>query len=446
LRIERHTSDLRGELSGTVDHFGYYITGGNINSKGLVPGNRVNFNHAFGKLTYDLPSRGKLTFGLDFRDISRGLEDYAPFDYHDTGSFRNASSYLSFSQPLADRLTLDLNGYWGRRQLTSQWGALSVPDLFKDTTSREDSQGANVRLYWGGSDANLTAGLEYEHNNIKLSDPVIQVPELNFDSRLDCLSAYLNGSYTIGPLTVLPGIRYDHYNLLEDALSYTLGATLQMTDTTVFRIYGARGYSLPVINNLAIINGRRELQNINTIQAGIETTAIPYLWLKGTLFYNNIWKIQEFDTSNVPATITLREQIKQGFELEAKTSPFYGLAVTGGYTYIHAWDKQSKAQLTGFDGAPLNGTKLGLNYNNNSIGLRGALTGNYVWWRIPADNNPRYKSMIWDLHLTQKLFSSKELSPEIFFSARNLFNGYQYQDQIRPNTPRWFEGGVRFKF
>ena len=443
---ERHTFDHRGELNGTVNRIGYYLGGGNINSKGLVPGNRINFNHAFGKLTYDLPASGKITLGLDFRDSSRGLEDYEPFDFHDTNGFRNASSYLSFSQPLADRLTLDVNGYLGRRQLKTRWGSLASSDLFKDTTTREDSRGASVSLNWGGAEANLAAGVEYDHNDTRLRDPIIQVPELNFDSRLDRFGAYLNGSYTIGPLTVLPGLRYDHADLLEDALSYGLGATLRLSDTTLFRVYGARGYSMPVVSNPAIVNGRKELQNINTIQAGIETTAIPYLWLKGTLFYNNIWKIQQWDSSTVPATVTLREQVRQGFELEARTSPLLGFAVSGGYTYIDAWDKHSKAQLTGLDGAPPIGAKVALNYDNSSIGLRGAVTGNYVWWRLPADNNPRDKSMIWDLHLTQKLLPANELSPEIFFSARNLFNGFQQQDQIFANTPRWVEAGVRFRF
>jgi vitamin B12 transporter len=57
-----------------------------------------------------------------------------------------------------------------------------------------------------------------------------------------------------------------------------------------------------------------------------------------------------------------------------------------------------------------------------------------------------YKPIIWNLHLTQKIYPDKELSPEVFFSGHNLFNGSQYWDNWYINASRWIEGGVRFKF
>jgi vitamin B12 transporter len=55
--------------------------------------------------------------------------------------------------------------------------------------------------------------------------------------------------------------------------------------------------------------------------------------------------------------------------------------------------------------------------------------------------------MIWDLHLNWKLLPKDELSPELFFSAHNLFNGDQTTYTILyKSVPRWFEGGVRWHF
>lgn len=443
---EHHTSDLRGEVSGTIDRFGYYLTGGNLSSKGLLPGNRVNFNHLFGKLSYDLPGNGRLTMGGDFRDSAHGLEDYALLDYRDTSSYKNGSGYFNFTRRLADRLNLELNGFLGRRQATTQFGALSIPDLFRDCTVWEDYRAANARLLWGDANANLAAGVEYEHNRAHSREPVFNAPGFNFDLAMERVSGYLNGSYTIGRLTVLPGIRLDHTDILGNTLSYSLGTTLRLTDSTLLRLYGARGYSLPAINAQDILNGKLEIQNIETVQAGIETSAIPWLWLKTTLFYNNTWKIQEWDDAT-PANVILREQVRQGFEVEAKSSPLYGFALSGGYTYVDAWDKKTKVQLSAANSAPQHVAKLALNYDNDDIGLRGALTGSYVWWRMTQeDGQPRDKSMIWDLHLNQKLMPGNELSPELFFSVRNLFNGYQSQNMLYPNAPRWVEGGVRFRF
>jgi len=439
---ERQNSDLRAEVSGTVDRAGYYLSGGNLYSHGLTPGTNVNLNHGFGKLTYNLPTQGTLTLGFDIRDNAYGLGDYALFDFHDTGGDRRASTYLNLQQPLAERLILELTGQLGRRELSTKWGALTVPDLFLDADTREEFHGARMRLTWGDRQRNLVAGMEYEHTGIRQRDTISYPDQVsNFDLTLDRWAAYLNGAYTVGRLTVLPGIRFDHSNLFSDAFSYTLGATLQLSDSTLLRSYAARGFSLPNVNNLAISNGSRELQHIWTVQAGIESTAIPYLWLKGTLFYNDISKIQEWDTSTVPATATLKSQIRKGFELEAKTSPVYGLSLSGGYNFNHF-----QHENLGDIGAPQQGAKLALNYSNHDLGLLGALTGNYVWWDLADSSNVSYRATIWDLFLTQKLAPAKELSPELFFSVRNIFNSAQFQNVIRPNAPRWVEGGVRFSF
>jgi vitamin B12 transporter len=440
---DRATADLRAELSGTVNRFGYYLTGGNLRSDGLSVGNRTDLKHGFGKFSLDLPNRGKLTLGVEARQNSEGLEESASYDLRDTGDISYLNGYLALHYPLAERLTLELNGRGGRRQVAARQALLSAPVLLADPRVREIYQGAGLGLNWGDAETNLSAGLEYENNDIRQREPVRLAPDTNFDLSLERWSGYLNGTYSLGRLSILPGFRFDHTNLLENALSYTLGATFRLNDTTILRAYAARGYSMPVINNIEVLNGTRQLQNIWTLQTGIETSAIPYLWLKGTLFYNNIWKIQTIDRQL--RAIVLHEQIKQGVDLEFRTSPLYGLALTGGYTYVDAWDKQTKAELTSSDNGPRQGFKLGLNYDNSAIGLRGALTGNYAEWYQP-DLPPQDNAVIWDLHLTQKLFPREEMSPEFFFSVRNIFNDDQYQIDLHVNNPRWFEGGVRCHF
>jgi vitamin B12 transporter len=444
---ERHTTDLRGELGGTAGRTGYYLTGGNLYSHGLTPGTPVNLNYGFAKLTYALPGQGLITAAADLRQNSYGLEDYLPADYHDTGSHSLVFGYLKWQQPLADSLSLESTLMAGRRKMGTKWGALSGPNLFKDDTVKEDFNGASLRLLWGEMERNLVIGAEYEHNAISEHDPVNPDIISNYNLNLDRLAGYLNGTWSIGPLAILPGIRVDHSNLFGDAFSATLGATVKISDATLLRIYTANGYSLPIVSNLAISNGSRELQKIWTVQPGFETTAIPYLWLKGSLFYNDISKIQQWDTSTTPAIATTKGQTRQGYELEAKTVTYNGFSFGGSYNYTRTRDNDSGETLKGDQsGVPQQGAKLAMVYQDNNLGLLGSLNGNYVWWDLPNDSNVKYSGMIWDLHLTQKLVPASALSPELFFSAHNLFNGTQYQSVIRPNAPRWFEGGVRFSF
>ncbi|GFE57989.1 ligand-gated channel [Geobacter sp. AOG1] len=441
-----YTADSRGEISGTVNRFGYYLTGGNLRSDGLVPGTQVRFNHGFGKLTYDLGTKGSIALGFDLRDKRTGLEDSIAYNYHDSSDSRYASGYLNLRYALADDLNLTLNSYGGRRFMTAKWGELTSSTLWRDGSTREIYRGANLGLTWGTSDNNLSAGVEYERNDLHSRELVWLDPVDNFDMSMDRWSGYLNGIWTIGRLSILPGIRFDHTNLLDDAYSYSLGLTYRLTDSTTLRTYAARGYGMPVVNNLSFLNGIRSNQNIQTVQAGFETTSIPYLWLKGTLFYNNIWKIQDFDLSTTPATVTLHDQVRQGAELELRTSPLYGLSMSGGYTYSDSWDKATKAELTSSNSGPRQNLKLGLNYDNSDLGLRGTLNGNFVKWNVPADQNPHLSAMIWNLHLNWKPFQKHESAPELFFSINNIFNGSQYIVDFKPNAPRWFEGGVRVRF
>lgn len=435
---ERFTTDLRGELSGTVKRFGYYLNGGNIHSDGLVPGNRINFNHASGKAVFELPNDGSVTFGLDFRDSFRGLEDSVVIDGHDSNEQRQAHSFLTINYPLTDRLTLNLMGWLSRKEMETKWGFLSSPALLQDGKARQCARGASARLTWGDQSTNLAAGFEYEHDSLTNSEPINQVPSDNFKRSLDRFGVYLNAGLSFGNLTLLPGVRFDRTGLDDDALSYSFGATYRLTDKTLLRGYAGRGYSFPVTTTL-----RNRLQQVWTAQTGIETSEVPYLWLKGTLFYNDTWQIEDPDTSTTPPTINLKEQIKQGFELEARTFPLYGFTLAGGYTFTDARDRETNNRL---EQVPVHGAKLALNYDRDSLGLRGALTGNYVWWNAPASKNAKYSPIIWDLHLTKKLCPKNDLSPELFLSVHNLFSGSQYVDFLYPNSSRWVEGGVRFRF
>jgi len=451
---ESASTDLRAELSGTEKRFGYYLTGGNIHADGLTPGNRTNLNHGFAKFTLELPREGKLTLGLDFRDNGMLLEHSEDFlrginpvtgeeirGVHGTGNGRYLNGYLALRYPLAQRLSLELTGRGGERRLANKLDFLTPPLAVRDNEVRERYRGAGLMLNWGDAEDNLSAGLDYERNEFRQRDQVRPSPLFNFDGSLERWAGYLNGTWTLGPLSILPGFRYDSYSDLENAVSYTLGATLRLTDSTVLRAYAARGYSMPVINNFEVTNGVRRLQNIETVQGGIESSALPYLWLKATLFYNNTWNLQTFEA----AGIVLRGQVRQGIDLELRTSPLYGFALAGGYTYADGWDKQSKQELTATEVGPRQSAKLALNYDNASLGLRGALTGNWAHLHDPA-HPPRDGAVIWDLHLTRKLFPGEELSPELFFSARNLFNGAQYLNVLHANPARWFELGARYRF
>lgn len=439
----RFTADTRAELSGTKERVGYYLTAGNLHSDGLSANTGTNLNSLYGKLVYTLPGNGTVTFGLSHLDAKPGLDegDTPRWGFvHDNNEHRRNNGFLKFSQPLAAKLTLDIDGYITNRDDHTKFGGRDEQGaivFFNDLAARDSSRGANARLTWGDSEQSLVTGFEYTHAHASFQDLLNPDPPA-YDRSWDSWALYGNGAYTVGRLTILPGMRLDHTGISGDNLSYTLGATYQLAENTTLRAYGAQGFTLPTPRNQT-----NALQKIKTVQGGIETGTVPYLWLKGTYFFNAL------RNSESVGEIAITNQDRQGFEIEARTTPFFDVSFTGGYTYLFARnsDTGERLQTNSQQAVPPHTVKLALNYTKSDLGLRGALTGNYVWWNA-ADGDPsRSAGMIWDLHLNWKMKPDSELSPELFFSGHNLFNGVQTTDAILyKNASRWFEGGVRVRF
>lgn len=432
---ERLTTDLRTELSGTVGRVGYYLSGGNLHSDGLLPNNGVDNNNGHGKVVYTLPEDGSLTLGVDYRSASRGVLEWPAYDIHDNADTRSLNSYLAFNYQLADNLTLDLTTFFTQKETDYFGRNWSDGALVYNPESREKTGGGNARLTWGDSDYNLVTGLEYEHAQVTTTETIIKADLL--DRRFDRWSGYANGAVTLGRFTFLPGFRLDHNGIGSNYFSYTAGLTCRLTDGTVLRGYTANGYSLPY----ALLNQSHGLQKVWTAQAGVESSDVPYLWLKGTVFYNKISNVEVADFTT--GEVLLHRQVRQGFELEARTIPLYGLSLRGGYTFTDAYDHDSGQRLSD---VPRQSAKLAVDYDSRELGLKGTLSGNYVWWNASADYQGRYTALLWDLTLTKRLFPDDDLSPELFFSVHNIFNGSQYDQTYYKNPGRWLEGGVRWRF
>lgn len=438
---DKFTADSRAELSGTLDRLGYYLTAGNLHSDGLLPNNGTNLNSLYAKLVYALPGKGVLTGGFSYLDAERGMDEGllgGSWKVHDNNRNSRNYGFLELSQPLGDRLHMELHGY-----LTSQRGRTDLNDVIQEqivpwshAEVRDNTRGLDGRLVWGDSRQNLVVGGEYvnvQSRHLELAQPIPPY----YDKQWDRWALYGNGSFALGPLTVLPGVRVDHTGVSGDYLSYTVGATLNLTDKSLLRAYGAQGYGLP---NPRYLHG---LMRITTLQGGVETGDIPYLWLKGTYFFNRLRDIESM------SEVVLHNQSRQGVELEAKTVPLLGFSLSGGYTFSYVKDLDSGERVKSGSqwSVPPHLLKLALNYDNVGYGLRGTLTGNYLNWNAAPGTMAADGAMIWDLHLNWKILPQHELSPELFFSARNLFDGIQTLDtELYNNTPRWFEGGVRFKF
>lgn len=436
------TRDLRAEATGSGERFGYYLTGGKVSSNGLVAGNDTDMNHGFGKVSYDFPNGGDLALSVDARHSVVGLEESRQLGFHDTGGATHTTGNLSLKYPLAQRLALEANAHAGRREAASRAASFTTGVPFHDARGNEAFRGADAALSWGDASHALKGGVAYEETEVGLRESVRLLPQENYELALRRESAYLNGTYTVGRLSILPGVRLDRLNLMEDPLSYTLGATLRLTDNTLLRGYAAYGYNMPIVSNMGMQNGQvqRDLQHVRTVQMGLESADLPFVWVKTTFFYAKV-NVQDF---NQP-TPQLNQQVKQGAELELKSSAWYGFTLSGSYNFTDARDQKTGEQRPAIDSGPRQALKVGVRYDSEPAGLSATLLGDWAKLHDPGPFG-KAKGEFWDLHLTQKLSPSSDNSAELFLSWHNIFDSERYFYYFRANAPRWLEAGARWFF
>ncbi|MGD0842912.1 MAG: TonB-dependent receptor [Geobacteraceae bacterium] len=426
---ERGTRDSRGELSGTTGPLGYYLYAGNLRSDGIRPNSGVDQNDIYAKLRWDLPEKGNLLFTIAYdRGIAGVGDTLSKYDVLLGFRRRDFLSTLSFNYPITAKIDLDLSLRTSYK-MTQQFVIVGKSD---GMTALESSDGGSAKLTWREGINALAGGVDYDH----LDSNYITW----FHRFTDKYGVFLNDTLSLGDFSITPGLRYDQMRPVGDFFSPSLGVAWNPTDKITLRAYGAHGYSLPLL--CPVYNPIPRQQKVTTVQAGVETTYIPWLWLKTTFFWNQLSDVQEADPADW-SNVLLKKQLKQGVEVEGKTVPIFNTSLSAGYTFIDTKDRETGETLRG---VPRQLVKLGLHYDDNSS-FRGTLLGRYGWLNSPADFNGKYNTIIWDLSLAKKVFKRHDTAIELFFNAHNLFNGAQYsgQDDLK-NAQRWVEGGIRFNF
>ncbi len=426
----RTTSDSSLELSGSVKRLGYYLSAGFLGSDGLVPTTRIDNNNFHGRLTWELPGQGQLFAQVNSTNARQGDLYALPYDLRQQDDKRLINALAGLRQPLTERLELAVSGYhiyqrqWSAYYNISDgapwWG--QAPDLPKSFAT-ESSLGATASLTWRGDQHLLTAGGDYRHLEIT-GNSIDSTNYSPYSRKADRWGLFLNDTITMGRFSITPGLRFDRPQTSPDQFSASLGATWQVSDSTLLRAYVAKGYGMPLLQYVDAVPAK-----ILTTQVGVENSSIPYLWLKATLFRNMTWG----DTTE--------QRLSQGAELELRTKPLFHTSLGAGWTYTDTHRTNDGSQV---HYAPRNTLKLLLRYDDQTY--RALLTGSHINWNSMAGDNPRYGGLIWDLHLGATLYQRENRALELFFSGRNLFNTGQYPYDMVPTPGRWFEGGIRVKF
>ena len=307
----------------------------------------------------------------------------------------------------------------------------------------DSGYGSSAKLSWKYDSHNIVLGVDFDSK--KLESNAIADNEQG----LKKWAYYINDTLSVDHVSLTPGIRYDTTDTNGNFTSPSLGITYKITDSSLLRAYAARGFSVPPLaatygdNVFHISNPDLKMEKVWSYELGAESTALPYVWMKLSLFRHDIsGGIRSEALSPTTSTsVNSGKERRQGMEIEMKSLPIYYTSVIVGAAFMNAKDLETGETIPN---VPQRTYDIGLQFDDNS--LKALVKGHYIYWNADPSFDGKYDSLIVDLHVTKELYVHHEQALEAYFDIHNIFNGSQYLVDVYRNPTRWFEAGVRYAF
>lgn len=441
---KQNTGDFRAEVFGKQGALGYYLNAGRLETDGLTPNFDVANNNAYAKLNYDLANSTGVQLTLNYNGSDRGSGDIPDFDLSSADEVRSLRSTLALMTAIGKDADLRFSLWSSRQRIYQSSYQLSTGSLLYLDNYTDEGSGSTAELTWRGRAQTVVFGADFDSKTLE-SNRISGGAQA-----LRRAAAYLNDTVSFADFSVTPGIRYDNTNTNGDFTSPSLGMTYKLTETTVLRLYGARGFNVPPLvytygdNQFIIANPDLKMERVKSYQAGIETAALKHFWLKLSGFRHEIR--DAISTENISPlvfkAVNSERQRRMGVEFELKTAPVYHASFFAGAAYVNARDLNSDQTILN---VPKFTCDLGLVYDDERS-LKAMLTGRYVNWNADPGFQGNYGNFVFDLNVTDVISRKRASSLDAFLTAHNLFNGSQYFINAYKNPERWVEAGMRYKF
>jgi vitamin B12 transporter len=430
---ERHFIDTRGELSATSGATGVYLTAGTLKHDGFTPANDTDLRRGYAKVVHSLADGGTL------RLVASGDENIRqdgsippPYGGFSLGSYlSNFYTALLYDRPVSERGTLSLNLRSSGQEYQQSYYLLTDGEPFFWSDTSERSYGATISGSWQQGRHLFALGGDADHGEMTLRMPAAGQ---DFRRVFDRGGIYLSDTIDLGRLSLSPAIRFDTVSSIGDYISPSLGFTWQMFPQLIFRAQAARGFSQPNSTDAY------RLEKVESYQAGVESSALEFMTLKGTLFRHNVSDAVVFTKAlSVTEMIDLR---RQGVEIEGESAPFWHTTLLAGYSWLDIRNRQTheKVQFT-----PNYTVDIGLRHHRPHV-LTVDLRGRYLRYHYDRPLRGSYDDIIWDMTVTRPYRLGPRATVDVFFSLHNLTDGEQHVQSLYSNPGRWVEGGVRYAF
>jgi len=461
---EANSLDARAEASGGGENFGYYLFAGRQESNGLLDNRSMDNVSLFSKFNMDLTNRTGLNLSLGYSEPENDLGSFPSNDIRSNSEARTVYANASLDVDLTARTSLNFTGYYISQDLNLDSSALGLGAtgpagaLYLNSDYQEETYGATANLVWEPPRHTVVMGAEISQGDL---DQTIHAGDLfqfygapaMAESHPDIMSwgVYINDTFSLGRWAMTPGIRFDRNTVSGSFFSPSLGVTFQPRNDLLFRGTVSRGFQSPPLafsEGGAIFldpNPDLKAEEVWSYQAGIETTALPGVRVKTTLFLHELDRalFREPYGSGAPSYndlfINSGGLQRRGVEVELKTEPVKNVSLEASGIYVRFDQDNSVGSNESY------AFNLILSYDNPDI-LTARLAGHFRDLNSMALLQANFDDIIWDFDASKTLAIGMETVLKFFLTAHNLFDGSQYNLGDTKNPGRWLEGGIRFAF
>lgn len=461
---EGRTRDASAQVSGLAGPVGYYLYAGRQESDGLRSSRKFESNNLFSKFSVPVAEDVNLGLTMGFSKPRNAFGDFPSADI--TTSYDNRSFFMaaSLDASLTPELDLNLSVYRVEQKFSQNTNTLGLgiispaQELFLENTGDERSTGARGKLVMTRGIHTAVLGIDADRGTLDQTLQagqflqMIGVPATSVvRPAITKWAVYANDTIVIDRWSVTPGIRYDYNSIIGSFVSPSLGVTCRLGQNSLARASVARGFTQPPLSWTSAgglflePNPALKHESIWSYQAGLESAAVPYLWVKGTVFYHDLDNeiIGEPGGAGPPTNndlfVSKGSIRRKGLELEAETVAFHNLSVAAGFAYVRI---KSSNEMESRDRYTYN---VKVKYDDQKS-FQAQLFGHYIWWDLDADYQAGYGDWIWDLNLAWKIVAAKQWAAGLFLTAHNLLNGNQYTFVDDKNPKRWIETGIKITF
>ncbi|SPD72176.1 conserved exported hypothetical protein [uncultured Desulfobacterium sp.] len=452
---KKDCQDYRAEAAGMAGPVGYYLSAGSQDSDGLKSSRDFDTYNLYSKMR--IPIAEKVTAGLSvgYSQPDMGYGDYIMYDFTSEGMERAFFTTGTLNAALNSEVNFELSLYHFRQKHALVGESLGLTgnngpkgEVLDQQIVDEETTGASSKLIWTHGIHTALLGADIHEGDLDQERYIPNFFQLRTHPELRKRSVFVNDTIVIDRFSIIPGARYDYDSVTGSFLSPSLGATYKISENSLVRGSVARGFNSPPLSFTSgggfflDPNPALDSEEVWSYQVGAESTALRYLWIKGTIFRHEIDDTITLDyrgPANNDQYINKGEITRQGFELEAQTAPWHDLSFLAGYCYVDL-DPTSESGSSN-----IYSYSFGVEYDGVET-LKAELFGRYVWWDLDDDFGARYDDFIWDLNLIKNIWSRQTNAVDIFATIHNLFDGAHYVKGWDRNPGTWAEAGIRIKF